>query len=446
MQKLAISLVLVLLLAAACKTSKKLPKVAVPTYHFENIMIAEAARGDGYGPCEPSIVVNPTNTKNIAAGAILDRNYWSLDGGKTWSSDHIKSNFGVFGDPVLAADYLGNIFFAHLSDPEKGGWSSPKLLDCIVIQKSTDGGKTYDNGSTMGNRHPKDQDKHWIFADPKTHTLLCSWTEFDKYNSHDLEKDHSRILFSQSKDHGKTWSDALVISQFEGDCEDDDNTTEGAVPTTGPNGEYYVAWSFQGKIWFDRSLDGGKTWLDKDIIVASQPGGWAFDIPGITRCNGMPVLVCDLSDGPNKGTLYVNWSDQRNGLDDTDIWFSKSTDGGNSWSKPKRVNDDDKGKHQFLHWMAIDQVTGNLYCIFYDRRNYTDENTDVYLAISADGGKTFENHLVSTAPFKPNNFVFFGDYNGISAHNGTVRPIWTRMDKSKLSVWTALIDFPVSGK
>ena len=61
------------------------------------------------------------------------------------------------------------------------------------------------------------------------------------YGSHDLEKDHSRILFSKSTDGGENWSEPLKISQFEGDCEDDDNTTEGAVPAIGPNGEIYVS-------------------------------------------------------------------------------------------------------------------------------------------------------------------------------------------------------------
>lgn len=407
---------------------------------FENVLIAQAKRGEGQGPCEPTICVNPKNTQNVAAGAILNRHYWSTDGGRTWQSGDLKSSHGVYGDPVIIADWSGNFYYAHLSDPDGRGWSSERLLDRIVIQKSTDGGKTYSDGSYVGMHHPKDQDKHWLCADPKTGHLLCSWTEFDKYDSKDVEKDHSRILFAKSTDGGATWSEDLKINQFEGDCLDDDNTTEGAVPAFGPNGEIYVAWAWNNKIWFDRSTDGGRTWLEKDIEAAKQPGGWAFDIPGITRCNGMPVLVCDLSSGPNRGTLYLNWADQRNGEKDTDIWLSKSTDGGNTWSKPVRVNDDKKGRHQFLTWLAVDQVTGYLYCMFYDRRAYDDERTDVYLAVSRDSGKSFKNVKISKEPFDPNKFVFFGDYNHISAHDGVVRPIWTRLQDGVLSVWTALVD------
>ncbi|MEZ5146518.1 MAG: sialidase family protein [Bacteroidales bacterium] len=68
----------------------------------------------------------------------------------------------------------------------------------------------------------------------------------------------------------------------------------------------------------------------------------------INRCNGLPITVCDLSGGPNNGTIYINWSDQSNGEDDTDVWVVKSTDGGDTWSEPMRVNDDPPGKQQFL--------------------------------------------------------------------------------------------------
>lgn len=435
-------LVLLALTLLSCKTRQQL--VATPSFPFpttfENIKIAEAERGAQLGPCEPSICVNPANTRQVAAGAILNRQYWSEDGGRTWKSTQIKSSHGVYGDPVIIADWAGNFYFAHLSDPDGRGWSSPRLLDRIVIQKSTDGGRTYNDGAFVGMHHPKDQDKHWLCADPKTGHLICSWTEFDKYDSKDIVNDRSRILFSRSTDGGATWSDALKINQFEGDCLDDDNTTEGAVPAFGPNGEIYVAWAWNDKIWFDRSTDGGRTWLAEDIMVAKQPGGWTFDVPGITRCNGMPVLVCDLSNGPHRGTLYLNWADQRHGTHDTDVWLAKSTDGGTTWSAPLRVNDDKKGKQQFFTWLSVDQVTGHLYCIFYDRRAYDDEQTDVYLAVSRDGGQSFKNVKISSSPFDPDAFVFFGDYNHISAHNGVVRPIWTRLEKGVLSVWTALID------
>jgi len=122
------------------------------------------------------------------------------------------------------------------------------------------------------------------------------------------------------------------------------------------------------------------------------------------------------------------------------VWLAKSTDGGASWSTPLRVNNDAAGKQQFFTWMDIDQKTGYLYFVFYDRRAYAGNETDVYMARSVDGGTTFQNFKISEAPFVPSANVFFGDYNNLSVQNGIVRPIWTRMDSGKLSVWTALVD------
>jgi hypothetical protein len=237
----------------------------------------------------------------------------------------------------------------------------------------------------------------------------------------------------------------MRINKVAGDCVDDDNTVEGAVPAVGPNGEIYVAWAGPAGIVFNRSLDEGNTWLDDDIFINAMPGGWALDIPGISRCNGMPVTKCDLSGGPNHGTIYVNWADQRNGADDTDIWFSKSTDGGDTWTSAKRVNDDPPGKQQFFTWMDVDQATGKLWFVFYDRRNYTDDNTDVYMALSEDGGENFINFKISESPFLPWNSIFFGDYTNVSAHNDVIRPIWARLNNGDLSVWTAIVNPVIVG-
>jgi len=339
----------------------------------------------------------------------------------------------------LVANYKGDFFYAHLSNPSGRAYASDDFLDRIVIQRSEDGGRSWNDGSFTLPRSPKDQDKQWLAVDPSDNALYITWTEFDLYNSNDPQH-KSRILFSRSVDDGDSWSFPISISQLEGNCLDDDQTTEGAVPCVGTNGEIYVAWSYDGKIYFDRSYDKGETWLDKDIIVADQPGGWTYDIPGLSRCNGMPITCTDRSTEKFNGRIYVNWSDQRNGKDDTDIWISSSDDKGNTWTEPIRVNNDAPDKQQFLTWMDVDQSNGHIYIVFYDRRHHDDEGTDVFLAISKDGGKSFSNHRINKKSFTPNSKVFFGDYNDISAVDGSVRPIWTQQDNKTLSVWSAVID------
>ncbi|MCB0804782.1 MAG: T9SS type A sorting domain-containing protein [Bacteroidales bacterium] len=391
--------------------------------------------GSSYQPEEPCIYVNPKNTDQLMAGANINSVYVSNDGGSTWDGDVLVSpTNGVWGDPVTIVDTAGNWFFFHLAYPPAGNW-----IDRIVCQKSTDGGISWNDGSYMGLNGTKAQDKQWAVVDRTNNTVYVTWTQFDDYGSTNPD-DKSSILFSKSTDEGESWTPAMKINEVDGDCIDSDNTVEGAVPAVGPNGEVYVSWAGPEGLVFDRSTNGGETWLDEDIFVSDFPGGWDYDIPGISRCNGLPITVCDLSGGSYHGNIYINWSDQRNGTDDTDVWLVKSTDGGDTWSEPVRVNDDPDGKQQFFTWMAIDQATGYLWFVFYDRRNYDDNNTDVYMAVSTDGGESFINFKVSEEPFLPNSGIFFGDYNCVSAHDHVIRPIWTRMVGNTLRVWTAIVD------
>jgi hypothetical protein len=154
----------------------------------------------------------------------------------------------------------------------------------------------------------------------------------------------------------------------------------------------------------------------------------------------LPILICDQSNSPYRGTLYLNWADQRNGSNDTDIWLMKSTDQGENWSEPIRVNQDKPGKHQFFTWITIDQTNGNLHFVYLDRRKYANNKTDVIWCTSKDGGRTFQEKCISEKPFLPTKSVFYGDYLNIAAHNGVIRPIWPRMDKGKMTLWTALIN------
>ncbi len=401
---------------------------------FPNIRVSSTSSTD---PNETSIAINPTDTSNLVAGANIRYYYYSTNGGYTWTQGNLTSPLGVWGDPCVVFDLNGHCYFGHLSNPSSGGY----WIDRIVVQKSTNKGMSWSSGVGIGYNPPsRNQDKEWLAVDwtnsPYRNNIYVAWTEFDSYGSTNPQ-DSTRILFSRSTDGGLTFSAPVRISDRGGDCIDSDNTVEGAVPAVGPNGEVYLAWAGPLGLVFDKSTDGGVTWsLDK--VITSIPGGWDFSVPGIYRCNGLPVTACDISNSPYRGTIYVNWSDQRNGTNNTDVFIVKSTDGGNTWSSPKKVNQDNTQSHQFFTWMTVDPTTGYLYIVYYDRRNYNDNRTDVYLARSKDGGETFTEFKISQSPFTPTASVFFGDYTNVAALNGKVYPIWTRMDNSLRSIWMAI--------
>lgn len=395
--------------------------------HAQNILVS-----DTDNPNEPCVVIDPLRPNVLLAGSNLNYYYVSTDTGRTWTGQALTSPYGVWGDPVIVVDTASHFYFFHLSNPPSGSW-----IDRIVCQKTTDDGAVWSPGTFTGLNGIKAQDKEWAVVDRTNNNIYLTWTQFDAYGSTN-PADSSIILFSRSTDGGDSWSAPMRLNKVAGDCLDSDNTVEGCMPAVGANGEVYAAWAGPAGLVFNRSLDQGNTWLPEDILVDSMPGGWDQDVSGISRANGLPVTVTDLSGGPNHGTIYINWTDQRNGLNDIDVWLRKSTDGGDTWSPAVRVNDDAPGKQQFFTWMTVDQATGYLYFVFYDRRNHNDDATDVYMAISKDGGATFVNEKISETPFVPHPGVFFGDYTSIAAHQGIVRPMWARMDAGSTSIWAHL--------
>ena len=154
----------------------------------------------------------------------------------------------------------------------------------------------------------------------------------------------------------------------------------------------------------------------------------------------MPITAVDNSNSKFSGSVYVSWSDERNGTTNKDVFIKFSRDQGQTWSETKRINNDKTQNEQFLSWFAIDQTTGFIYAVFYDRRNHYDTKTDVFLAVSKNGGETFENFEISESYFEPNNGVFFGDYTNIAATKGVAQAIWTRLDKNDLALITARIE------
>jgi hypothetical protein len=421
--------------------------------------VVRVTEPDAIDPAEVAIAINPRNPDNIVGASFqtgrppLPRaasyRYVTMDGGLTWKTvaPQDQQDF-VQGDDAVAFSSDGVAYHVHLSFDGIRVERPGRAESGIITSTSRDGGLTW-NEPVPAIDHINSvtpfEDKPGIVTDNAPASsfkgnVYLAWTRFDIYGSHDPQC-HTQIYFSRSVDGGKTFSMPFRISDSGGDCIDSDNTVEGAVPAVGPKGEVYVVWAGPLGLVFDKSLDGGLT-FGKDKVIGQMPGGWDFPMPGLDRANGMPVTGVDLSAGPHKGTLYVNWIDERNG--DLDVFVASSSDGGETWSAPVRVNDDPlkNGKAQFFTWMSVDPVDGSVNTVFYDRRDTEGTRTRLTMARSTDGGRTFVNYKINQEPFACNERVFFGDYSSISAYGGRVVPIFMHfIDERRLAVSVALFRF-----
>ncbi|HEY3403418.1 MAG TPA: sialidase family protein [Ohtaekwangia sp.] len=402
---------------------------------FKNIRVNTGATGNTH---DPGIAINPKNPKNIVVVSSPDQVFSTLDAGATWQTAKLSSPWGIYGGVTLVADNKGDFYVLYLSDESGEGLKNEKSLDYVVCQISRDGGITWDAATTVAYAPGKDQLGIGAVIDGKDN-LHVAWTQLDKYNSTD-ENCTSVIMYSRSS-NGKKWEVPFQLSQAPGHCKDD-NIVMGAQPAGSNDGKlFFVVWANQNKVFLDRSFNSGSMWLRNDIGIFDDPGSWKFNVPGHDQSNGLPRFVMDRSKSNMQGALYMVWADQRKGADDTDVWLIRSTNMGDNWGNTIRVNDDEPGKHQYLPAMTLDQATGYLYVVYYDRRSYDDNQTDVYLAYSIDAGLTFKNVKISEAPFTPDASVPFGDHITVTAYKGVITPVWIRTDDGKTSVMTTVINY-----
>ncbi|TNE78222.1 MAG: exo-alpha-sialidase [Bacteroidetes bacterium] len=388
-------------------------------------------------PNELSIAVNPINSNNWVVGANINQLYITFDAGMTWQEMEQQSSLGPYGDPVLHADSNGYFYHAHLSKtPDK---PRPDYLDRMIVQRSTDGGKTWNDGVGVGFNRGKVQDKEWLSMDefPGSKyrgSLYMSWTEFDVYGSENPEH-RSRIRFAASRDTGLHFLEPVVVSDGTGDCQDGDNTLEGATTAVGPNGDVYICWAGNGKIYFDKSEDGGKS-FGKDQVIGQQAAGWTYPVPGIYRSNAMPFIQCN----PQSGDLYVVYTDSIPGRHQLNLLFSQ--DGGKTWKK--RGIAQSGGPHIFFPNMQIHPGTGDLSICYYQNTEAQDSITIKVIQLSAKDlaaeSWPIEAREIGPRFPVPGAKLFFGDYIDIAAYKEGFVVVWTSFEDWQLRARYAVLE------
>jgi hypothetical protein len=423
---------LVVLVAAGLVVGVALAQTATPLPLAPGAHIVTVSPPGAQGS-EPGITVNPKDPSQVVAVYQPATAAYSNDGGRTFTLADLPPVPGwkIGGDVSTTFDNKGHVFLSTLHFDKLstlGYWGHNAGRNGIFVRHSLDAGKTWEKDAVAVKAWKGDEpDIQWedmprIVADnvptsPYAGNLYVGWIEW--------QLTQSVILFARSTDDGKTFSAPIRISTHAGLPRDDNGGLVGFLAVIDAEGTIYATWNDGLAVAFTTSHDGGKTFAPSRLIFDVGPPyfGGAVSVPGVARVMGFPQIGVDPRPGKG-GNLYVAWSDFRNG--DVDVFNSTSTDHGQTWTPPVRVNNDPihDGIDQFFQWMAVDPITGDVYVQFYDRRNDPDNRkTWITLARSTDAGKTFANYQWTSEPFE-SELAFLGDYTWLVAYNGKVHGAW----------------------
>ncbi len=296
--------------------------------------------------------------------------YYSNNGGSTWCCassdpshlgtlipgvDHLAGGqYDAGGDPALAFDSQGNIYYAGL------GFDRLSPPNTVAVNKGT-----FDNSGALSWSQPTFinpttspsvfNDKEWIAADwhassPFRDRVYVTWTRF-VFNASNGNYVQSPIFFTYSTDGGKTFATPKSVS---GNVVYD----QGSRPIVGYDGALYIVWDGSTRLgtldstYIVKSPDGGNSWSQPKVISTLSEvvplANTAF------RVNSFPA-----GDVAPNGDVYVAWSSEvpndNSTFDGTvgceslysggavyntchsAVVYSKSSDGGQTWSAPAPV-------------------------------------------------------------------------------------------------------------
>jgi len=331
---------------------------------------------------EPSIAVDPTNPNRMAIGwrqfntiGIAFRQAgvaYTTNGGQTWTASVLQP--GQFrSDPVLRSDADGNFYYASLN-----------AQTAINVFKSTNGGASW--GFPV---YSFGGDKEWIAIDktngPGRGNIYENWN----------------VQFSTVPDASFTRSTNGGTS-FEKPTTGPFPYSRGGQLAVGPNGTLY---------------SGGST-LDQSehVFAKSTNAQFAAQTPtftgqivnlGGTESLGTPDInpvgllgQTSMQAAPN-GNLYMLQSVDPPGPDPLDVMFIRSTDDGNTWSSPVRVNNNPAGEpsSQWFGTMSV-APNGRIDAIWNDAIFATHNQFSVLkYAYSLDDGLTWLGNVALTPAF-----------------------------------------------
>ncbi len=385
---------------------------------------------------ETSIATSDANPDHIVAswndyrvnGSVRMGVSLSLDGGATWNDFLLRpplaNRTNIEGDPMTAYDNrTGTLWVGAIAFLETQGG--------IFVARKDPADTSFDPAVMAV--FTASADKGWMAAgrdpeDPDTTQLYIA------YNQGLLK----------SSDMGDTWSGPTSL-----------DAGLGFLPRVGPGGELYIVyWDYGFGVRLLRSYDGGAS-FGPSILIATRMDIWGVDnsrFPGTFRVAPIQTFAVD----PVNGNLYVVFFDTTNlfaGGRNVDLYFTRSTDQGTTWSTPVVIHpDSDPPGDQFFPWLEVDQ-NGRIHLLWYDTDDlsWDDEVEEAfvhaYYAWSDDAGITWEERTLTPAPFNSEDDgragsppAFIGDYLGMAVGGDIAYPCYLSNQNGDSDIFIHRID------
>jgi len=393
---------------------------------------------------EPSIAVNPLNNNEIVIGwrqfDNVESNFrqagnaFSHDGGQSWTNPGVIDG-GIFrSDPVLACDANGNFYYNSLTnDPD---------YFCRVF-KSDNGGSDWDRGTEA-----KGGDKQWMTIDltegEGQGNIYSFWTPYFSTCQPGF--------FTRSTDGNESYDDCVEVRGF----------PRWGTMAVGNDGEVYIVGAIsQGVSKETQNLVVAKSLNanTKDSVVQWEDPTYVNldgNLSGWTRINpqgllGQADIDIDKSDGQGRGNLYVLASVPRtSNSDPADVMFVKSTDGGETWTNPIKINDDESvSNFQWFGTMSV-APNGRIDVIWLDTRDshVESDSSSLYYSFSTDQGETWSVNERLSELFDPHigypNQNKMGDYLDMVSDNKGAHLAWANTFNGEQDVYYSYIIPPVT--
>src|ERR1043165_2545249 len=367
--------------------------------------------GDAANEC--SISVDPTNGSKMTIAwrqfNSVSSNFrqagwgFTTNSGTNWTFPGVLENNVFRSDPVTNSNEIGQFFYLSLQSDVNTSFF------CDDLWRSTNGGQSW--SLLSGERGGGGGDKEWFTIDKTS----GSGHGFQYQSDDGINCNGGGVEFQRSTNGGVTWQAPITVPQgpVYGTLDVD---TNGNLFIGGEGNTFYCVRSSNAQI-------GGQT-PTFDRTTAVNMGGF-IGSGGINPAglDGMLFLAIDRSGTATNNNIYMLASVVPSGRSTTDVMFVRSTDGGLTFSTPRRINDDPVNPNKW-HWFGTLSVApnGRIDSVWYDTRN-APNNTDsqLFYSWSTDGGVTWAPNVAVSDSFNPfegyPNQSKIGDYITVVSDN-----------------------------